>query len=153
MFVFSRRAIQRCIDNLGGVLSGDQLDNLVKRLNLVGSGRFAASWEACLLHGLSRVGAVAHDVPLPNQRRPDIWFTYRGDSAPGFIADVTAISDEGLRKANPVHDLSDELTRLARRVGLDPNHIRYDVSGQHDGPYGYQKKGFGCHCKQNSLFF
>jgi hypothetical protein len=139
VFVFSRRAIQRCVDELQGVLSHDQLQGLVKRLNQVGRDRFAASWEVCLLHSLSRVGTIFHEVPLSGGRKPDISFTYAGENAVGFIADVTAISDEGLHSANPVQDLSRELVRLARRIGLDPNHLRYEVSGQQTGPYGYQK--------------
>jgi hypothetical protein len=139
VFVFSRRAIQRCLDELRKVLSIDQLEGLVERLNRLGSGRFAASWEACLLHSLSRVGAVSHEASLPSNRKPDVWFTYPGDNTLGFIADITAISDEGLHNANPVQDLSRELVRLARTAGLDPNHLRYDVRGQQDGPYGFQK--------------
>jgi hypothetical protein len=139
VFVFSRRAIQRCIDELRHVLSIEQLEGLVKRLDQVGSGRFAASWEACLLHSLSRVGAVSYEAPLPTNSKPDVWFTYPGDNVVGFIADITAISDEGLHKANPAQHLYKELARVARRVGLDPNHLHYDVRGQHEGPYGYQK--------------
>lgn len=69
-------------------------------------------------HSLSRVGTVFHEVPLPGGRKPDISFTYPGENTVGFIADVTAISDEGLHNANPVQDLSQELVRLAHRVGL-----------------------------------
>jgi hypothetical protein len=139
VFVFSRRAIQRCIDELRGVLSDDQLEELVKPLNLVGRDRFAKSWEICLLHSLSRVGTILHEVPLPGGRKPDIRFTYPGENAVGFIADVTAISDEGLHSANPVRPFSQELARLAYRVGLDPDHLHYDVRGRQTGPYGFQK--------------
>jgi hypothetical protein len=139
VFVFSRRAIQRRIDELLNVLSNVQLGGLVKRLNRVGRDRFAASWEVCLLHSLSRVGAILHEAPLPGGRKPDISFTYTGEKTIGFIADVTAISDEGLHNANPVQELSNELIKLARGVGLDPGHLGYHVRGQHDGPYGYQK--------------
>jgi hypothetical protein len=90
VFVFSRRAIQRCIDELREALSDGQLEGLVKRLNRVGRDRFATSWEVCLLHSLSRVGTVLHEVPLPGGRKPDISFTYPGENAVGFIADVTA---------------------------------------------------------------
>jgi hypothetical protein len=139
VFVFSRRAIQRRIDELGNVLSTSQLEGLVKRINRVGRERFALSWEACLLHALSRVGAVSYEAPLPDWRRPDISFTYPGEDTVGFIADVTAISDEGYHNANPVEILSDELTRLARAVGLDPNHLDWKVGGHQDGAYGFQK--------------
>jgi hypothetical protein len=139
VFVFSRRAIQRCIDELIGILPEDQLEALVKRLNRVGRDRFAVSWEVCLLHSLSRIGTVLHEAPLPSGRKPDISFIYPRENAIGFIADVTAISDQGLHSANPVQELGEELARLARLVGLDPNHLRYEARGQHDGPYGYQK--------------
>jgi hypothetical protein len=139
VFVFSRRAIQRCVDELRYVLSTKQLEGLVQRLNRVGRDRFAASWEACLLYSLSRVGELSYEAQLPSGRKPDVSFTYPGENTIGFIADITAISDEGLHNANPVEDLSRELTKLARTVGLDPNHLRYDVRGRHDGPYGYQR--------------
>ena len=139
MFVFSRRAIKRRLDELGNVLSASQLEGLVKRLNQVGRERFALSWEVCLLHALSRVGAVSYEAPLPDGRRPDISFTYPGEDAVGFITDVTAISDEGYHKANPVDILSDELHRLARAVGLDPNHLDWKVGGHQVGAYGFQK--------------
>lgn len=135
MFVFSRRAIQRCIDELCDARSDDQLEGLVKRLNRVGRERFATSWEVCFLHSLNRVGTVFHEVSLPGGRKPDISFTYPGENAIGFIADVTSISDQGLHSANPVQDLSQELVRLAHSVGLDPN----DVRGLQDGLYGYKK--------------
>jgi hypothetical protein len=139
MFVFSRRAIQRCLDGLNDVLSSDQRNGLAKRLNRVGPGRFAASWEACLLYAFSRLGAVSHEVPLPNGSKPDISFRYPGEKALGFIADVTAISDEGRHNANPVQDFAEQLARIARNVGLDPDHIRYSVRGRNSGTYGYQK--------------
>lgn len=153
MFVFSRRAIQRCIDELGDVLSGGQLERLVKRLNLVGSGRFAASWEACLLHSLSRVGVVSHEASLPSRREPDVWFTYPGDNAPGFIADITAISDEGLRKANPVHDLSNELSRLALKLGSTQITFATMFAASTTALTAIKRQGSGCPRKQKFLTF
>jgi hypothetical protein len=121
------------------VLSADQAEQLVRRLNQEGRDRLAVSWEVCLLHSLSRVGVVSHEFPLENGRRPDVRFSHSRGSKVEFIADITAISDQGLHEANPIEDFSEELVRLARAAGLDPDHLRYDVRGQHDGPYGFQK--------------
>jgi hypothetical protein len=136
MLIFSRRALQRLLDALGTIFPREQLEGLVRRLNRPGDDRLPAMWEVTLLFALSRVGLIAYEAQLSSGRKPDLAFTYPGENRIGFFADVTTISDSGLNKDNPVQLLSDELVRITRRVGLDPNHIFYDVESRRDGDYG-----------------
>lgn len=91
-----------------------------------------------MLDALSRVGALRHEIELDNGRRPDFELTLAGEAAGAVvIGDVTAVSDAGLDALNPVETLSDELTRLARKAGLDPNRFGYDVRGDRQGRRGH----------------
>jgi hypothetical protein len=113
--IFARRALQRRLNELRPVLGGEAVGKLAHRLNVPGRDRMAAMWEVAVLHGLSRLGSLQSEVPLPSGRRPDVGF-----SSPGlaFTADVTSVSDVGLDDENPVADLVTELEAMKSRLGL-----------------------------------
>lgn len=134
MFIFSRRAIQEKLDLLGGVLSAEQHANLVSRLNRLGRERLSAMWEVVFLQALSRVAPIRHEVALPNGRQPDFEFKFdHGGTHLAIVGDIASVSDLGLDKQNLFRELTDEGSRLARKYRLDPNHFRYDVSGEQVG--------------------
>ena len=72
-------------------------------------------WEVVVLHGLSKQGALQNEVPLPCGRRPDVGFMVPELS---FIADITAVSDEGLDEQNPYRDLSRLIEESKTRLNL-----------------------------------
>lgn len=131
-FVFSRRAIQACINGLARTLDHSQLASLVERLNAKDASRLDAMWEAVFLHGLSQACDLLHERTLPNGRRPDIdWKINKreGDSL-SIIADITTVSDEGLEDQNPIKFLSTEIIRLASKLGLPPGSFWSNVRGK-----------------------
>lgn len=136
-FVFSRRALQRAIDRLVGVLSREQLTAIVERLNRAGDQRLPAMWEVVMLDALATEAPLTHEADLPNGRRPDFELAVpASDGSPlRVIGDITTVSDAGLHEQNPVDLLTEELTRLARKHGLNPGHFGYDVGGGRRGPY------------------
>src|SRR6516165_6123352 len=101
--LFARRAMQRRLNELRGLLGDAAVDSLVARLNQPDNHRLAAVWEVVVLHALSKHGTLGHEVPLPSGRRPDVQFTASGLS---FIADITATSDEGLHEKNPYREFA-----------------------------------------------
>lgn len=137
-FVFSRRALQRSINRLSAKLERRQLASIVDRLNRAGDARLPAMWELVLLDALAQVGTLRHEGQLPNGRRPDFEWTATASNGEGLliVGDVATVSDAGLDEQNPVEDLGAELSRLASKAGLDPNHFGYDVRGGRVGPYG-----------------
>lgn len=137
-FVFSRRFLQQSINNLVLTLKREQLVSLVDRLNRLDDGRLPAMWELVMLNALAGVGELRHEVELQNGRRPDIELTVTPKNGKPFmiIGDVASVSDAGLDEQNPVSVLSNELSRLVTKAGLNPNHFGYDVRGEREGSYG-----------------
>lgn len=138
IFVFPRRELQRSIERLAAVLESDQLESIIARLNRPGDARLPAMWELVMLDALARVGVLRHEVELSGGRRPDIELTVSQPEGAtlSIFGDVASVSDAGLDEQNPVGVLRDELSRLATKAGLNPNHFGYTVSGGHMGAFG-----------------
>jgi len=91
-------------------------------------------WEAVWLSVISQQTQISHEVELEDGRRPDLEFTIaNGATTLNIVGDVTAVSDAGLDEQNPVEFLSDEVSRLARKQGLSPNHFHCQVEGGQTG--------------------
>lgn len=140
MFVFSRRAIQTKLELLETVLPSEQHARLIERLNRPGRERLAAMWEVIFLQALSEVVPVRHEMALSSGRQPDFEFELEhGGGRLSIVGDVACVSDAGLDKQNPFNELGREVTRLARKHKLDPNHFRYDVAGERIGDWPKQR--------------
>lgn len=131
-FVFSRRAVQGCINALQQTLDLSQLAALVNRLNARDESRLDAMWEVALLSALSKAGDLQHEEPLANGRCPDIsWKIKQPDGVSlAIIGDITTISDDGLEDQNPFKLVSSEIVRLASKFGLRPGSFWVDVRGK-----------------------
>lgn len=127
--IYQRRALQRRLDELRAVFGSETIDNLAARLNRAGKDRIAAMWEVVVLHGLSKCGDLHNEVPLASGRRPDIEFQ---NGTLRFIADVTAVSDEGLDNDNPYHELSDLIEDAKRKLGLPIGGLHLRGHSKHD---------------------
>lgn len=114
--IFTRRFIQRCINDLSGFVAEPDLRVLVEKLNSQGLNRLPAMWEIVVLSALSKLGYIRYELELPNGKRPDIFFS-RG-RALLFMADITTVSDSGLEEANPVDRLRFEIEACRKRLGL-----------------------------------
>jgi len=141
MFVFSRRAVQERLHALASVLDPDQGDALAVRLNTPGGDRLAAMWEVIFLHAFSQVGNLKVEQVLANGKRPDVAFTFPDGCSVGLVADITAVSDEGLDKENPIQQLYAEIAREARKAGLPPGGISYRTESRRE-PVGGGDKVF-----------
>ncbi|WP_157660605.1 hypothetical protein [Burkholderia ubonensis] len=134
--LFSRREVQQCIDRLGKVVAERVLLNLVSALNRPGRDRIIKLWEVVVIDALSRVSPVLHEEPLPDGRQPDFAFSIPVDGhAVDVVGDITCISDSGLADQNPVQALFDEITRVARKMRVDPAKIHVQVGGNVVGQY------------------
>ena len=113
--MFARRALQRRLNELRETLDDKEVDKLAARLNRPGKDRLAAMWEVAILHGLIRCGTLQHEAPLPSGRRPDV--TFENDKV-RFIAEITAVSDDGLDSDNPFFELSQLIEKEKTKLGL-----------------------------------
>lgn len=84
-------------------------------------------WEVVVLHGLSIQGHLRHEVPLPSGKRPDVNFE---NEEIRFVADIAAVSDEGLDDKNPYKELSNLLEEAKSRLGLPFGGTNIDVGSK-----------------------
>jgi hypothetical protein len=104
MAIFSRRTLQRLLNENASFLRRRQLRNHVDKLN---KGDISAEWEVVLLNIFSKLGKVEHERKF-NGKNPDIYFT-SDDHALDFLADIKTVSDEGIELKNPQRELYERL--------------------------------------------
>ena len=126
MAIFSRRTLQRLINENATFLARKQSRDHVERLNRSDEFALDVEWEIVLLNALSKVGTVAHERQFKN-RRPDIHFTAKSVQTETFIADIATISDRGLDEKFPVLALHDELMRKVKEYGLEGSKFYLDI--------------------------
>lgn len=122
MGLFSRRALQRMVNENAQWLTRKQTESHVRKLNSRSNQSVLADeWEISVLNAFSKLGAVIHESDRLGASRPDIHFQI---SAGGevLLADVTTVSDKGIHRSNPYEVLRDELwerTKKVRDVGIN----------------------------------
>ena len=109
MALFTRRVIQRYLDESTDFVSADDLWDWVQRLNKVSSDYVATEWEVILVRAFAKFGKVLHE-PLLGRRPIDLVFE-SFDGKLRFAADITAISDQPIHDKNPIDRFQDELRR------------------------------------------
>lgn len=151
-FIFSRRYIQKCLNELRGkILDGDR-KALVNKLNRRGKERLAAMWEAIILAHVSHQSNFEHEVPLENGKKPDFRFDL-AESGVLVVGDITAVSDAAAKKANPVEDFLEEFDRVVSKLGAKRSDffVRFDDEKSGSGrrkkvmlklPKGHDRKSF-----------
>src|SRR5256885_2211578 len=133
MAIFSRRTIQRLINENDLFTERSDLKEQVKKLNLVKKTQpkdaISAEWEIIILNVLSKFGKVLHHEKFAGSRPIDIYLKLPNSS---FIADIVSVSDEGTNKQNPVEELNDWLNDTVSKFGYSPNNFEIHL----DGKYG-----------------
>lgn len=110
MALFTRRHLQRVLNENAAFLSPKQLSTMCGLLNTVRDDYLATEWEQVIVNAASKVGVVRYEPRLAGNRTPDLQFQANEPSLQ-FIADVATASDKGLRKLNPVDALHEEFWR------------------------------------------
>ena len=139
MFIFTRRAMQKMLDEIAPWMPKRPLVDLVARLNAKRTNRLPQAWELAWLYALGAVLPVEHERQLPNGR-PDLWFTISdGSRQISVVADVTTLSDSALDSANPFEILSDAVRQQARKAGMQGGGFHVSVSHVEAGASGVKK--------------
>ena len=87
--IYSRRAIQRRLNELRPTIGDAAVQGLATRLNRPGSDCMAAMWETVVIHGLSKSGTLEYEVPLTSGREPDLRLV---NDEIQITADVTCVT-------------------------------------------------------------
>lgn len=133
MAIFSRRTVQRMLQENSAFLTREQLDQQVARLNSNGFQPIDAEWEVAVLNAFSKGGGVEHEPSLDGPAKLDLLFT--ADDGSRFLADITSVSDEGFEEKSPVKAFYVELQERLRRAGLLYHGWTLSI-GTHPAKYG-----------------
>ncbi|MBI5445006.1 MAG: hypothetical protein HY900_27820, partial [Deltaproteobacteria bacterium] len=139
MPIFSRRVLQRLIDENHRFLEQGHIERHVKRLNEESDlHSMSHEWEVAILNALGKVGQLAHEKTTSRRASaPDV--RLKLPSGTEFVADITAISDVSLEKLNPVDKFADEIYQEFRRQGLPAGRLSIRVEGRLEGKRPNQK--------------
>src|SRR5260221_11198312 len=99
MAFFTRRVIQRCLDENAKFVSSGHLRVWVQRLNRISNNYVATEWEVVLVRAFARFGKITHE-PTLGLRPVDIVFEST-DGNLNFAADISRISYEPWHDQNP----------------------------------------------------
>jgi len=116
MALFSRRVLQRVLDENAAFLRPKELLDICNLLNIVRDDYLATEWEQVILNAASKIGSIEYQ-PVLAGRRPDLLFKSKLSSFE-FLAEITTASDKGLKRLNPVDALHEEFARHQRKRNL-----------------------------------
>lgn len=126
MAIFSRRTIQRIINENASFITEDQSANQIKKLN---EGDLSFEWEVVLLNIFGRIGKVIHEPPFENSaRKIDVLFSTQITDKVEFLADIVTISDSFAEKENPLEYLDNKLLQIQLENNL-PGGFGIQVTG------------------------
>jgi hypothetical protein len=126
MPVFSRRVLQRLLDDTAEHVTKSQHARWLSLLNAADERSLDTEWEVVLLAALARLGEVTHEPPLQG-KRPDLLFR---DENVEFVADIATVSDRGYEEANRRVTFERELWSRVRAAGLSPAGFSYRIEGE-----------------------
>lgn len=129
MAIFSRRMIQRLMNENASFINNEQSENHRNKLN---EGDISFEWEVVLLNVFSKIGKVTHEPIFENSsRKIDILFSsnhFNRKNEVEFLADVATVSDYSAEQENPVQYLDDKLSHIQLKNNL-PGGFGFAISG------------------------
>jgi hypothetical protein len=136
MPIFSRRVLQRLLDENRNFIEEGQVKELVNRLNSFDKS-IATEWEVVLINALSKLGNICHERNFGGETNPDIYF--ESEEIPPFVADIVSVSSESYEKENPKNYFCECFRNFLSKKGVSSRGIRIDIEGELYGEYGNQK--------------
>lgn len=137
MAIFSRRTLQRLINENSRILKKGQSLKLVESLNRSDESSLGFEWEIVLINVFSKFGNVEYESDLGGAK-PDLKFDSPQDNL-SFIADIATVSDRSDKDRNPCEDFHDELMRLAKKYDLRLNSFSIKIGRREEGDFRNKK--------------
>ena len=119
MAIFSRRILQRMINENAKILTKEQLMKHIRSLNKDDESSLSTEWEVVLLYVFSKLGKVVHEPDLGGRTRGDLCFTLFTDSNQSFMAEICKVSDAGYEDENPREAFENKLLRIIKKYKLN----------------------------------
>ncbi len=137
MPIFSKRTLQRLINENSRFLTKEQLFKHINGLNRFNEESINLEWEVVLLNAFNKLGKLSHEPTLAGKSRPDLLFGH--STGAEFLADIATVSDRGFEAENPLEPFVSELTRMRSKYGLKQGSFSWRIEGQREGPFRDQK--------------
>lgn len=119
MAIFPRRILQKLINENDKFLPKNQTQKHVNGLNRAHKeATLAYEWEVVLLNAFNKVGEVEHEKDFGGKHFADIYFKSSDDPDHNFVAEITTVSDKGLKEQNPFDALQEQLSKIVKERGL-----------------------------------
>lgn len=147
MAIYSRRTIQRLIDESASFLSRKELKDIVDKLNEADKAKskgeyptLAGEWELVILNALNKLGKVENEKKFAWRQPLDVYFELREDTSQSFLADIVTLSDKGFDGRYPLQQFIEKLFDKFLEHGFDRRNsfsfrIEGDGSPIHKGHY------------------
>ena len=137
MPIFSKRTLQRLIDENSRFLTKEQLLKHINGLNKSNEDSINFEWEVVLLNAFNKLGKLSHEPTLAGKSRPDLLFSH--PTGTELLAEIATVSDRGFEAENPLEPFLSELTRMRNKYGLKQGSFSWRIEGQREGPFRDQK--------------
>jgi hypothetical protein len=137
MAIFSRRILQRILDENRQFLSRKTIQEQLRKLNRCDIHSLAVEWEASILNILSKIGKLQYEKAFKGTKKPDVHF--ESEHIVPFIADIAAVSDRDSDKENPRDYLYECIRNYFKKKSLSINGLLVELNGKRVGDYGDQK--------------
>lgn len=129
MAIFSRRTIQKMINENAEFLTSEQIEIQISRLNKNGFDSIATEWEIVVLNVFSKIGQVVHEPDLGTAAKLDLHFKNQADKSE-FIADITTISDERYEDQTPLKAFEIDLWKHVKNANIPLRGFHWSVHAQ-----------------------
>ncbi len=139
MAIFSRRILQRIINENARILSREQIARHVDALNKASEDSIPFEWEVVLINALTKLGNVVYEPNLGGQKRIDLHFSSNIEPGQSFIGDIATVTDKGYQAENPLKAFDNELRRIINKKKLNANHFSLDIGGETEGQFKKRK--------------
>jgi len=137
MAIFSRRVIQRMLNENRSFLPGQTVNRQVNWLNNQNKDSLAAEWEVLLLNALSKIGKVEYEKRFSGSKKPDIFF--KSSKTLYFVADITAVSDASYEQDNPTEYFFRCIREYFQKNGMLASGLKIKIKSDNVGTYRNKK--------------
>jgi hypothetical protein len=125
MALFTRRVLQKYLNETAAFVSPQTMKDWVQRLNKVSDDYVAVEWEMTLLRAFARFGNVSHEPELGGKLIDLVFESF--DRKLKFGADIVAISDRSLHANNPIDRFRDEIIRRIGKWRIDTGRFFFEI--------------------------
>ena len=146
MALFSRRTLQRVINENARFLTQAQIEGMVMILNRPRAASFkrateilAGEWELIIMNALSQFAKVEYEPSLSGPTNPDMMLTIDEKPPIRICAEISSVSNRGSDDANPSEEFIAEFKRVLHKRNLGSGGFSIRFGDEKTGEYRDQK--------------